>query len=655
MEVNESGIGPALRVSVETGRMTHHGTHAPRQLEVSQAELDDLIRELSSLHSDLLQLEVEGMARATGIHATYQQSARNLLHYLALRRHDIRELQDRLTALGLSSLGRSEPHVQATVEALLSVLHQLGHRGRFSAPGNEPPISFVEGKAMLRQRTEALLGPEPAGRQVRIMVTLPSEAADDPALVQALLESGMNCARINCAHDDCDAWGRMIAHLRTAERALGRQCMVLMDLAGPKLRTGVVEPGAGVVKWKPRRDEFGRVTEPARICLYPEGSEEAPHMEADASLPVPRDWLKTLRVGDRVDLEDARGSQRFLWVVREDGDCRVAEAVRTAYVVTGTKLRIRSRAAKRLLSDPSSARVGDLPPGEQGLLLKKGDTLILTRELLPGSPARYGEGNELLAPARIGCTLPEIFDDVRVGESIWLDDGKFGGVIESVESDQIQVRITHAPAGGNKLRADKGINLPDSVLRLPALTRKDLADLPFVARHADLVGYSFVRCASDVLELESQLAKLEGQRLGIVLKIETRRAFEQLPNLLLAAMRTPRDGVMIARGDLAIECGYERLAEVQEQILWVCEAAHVPVIWATQVLEGLTKEGQPSRAEISDAAIGQRAECVMLNKGPHIVRAVRTLDDILRRMQAHQSKKRSMLRPLELARRFPTE
>ena len=153
-------------------------------------------------------------------------------------------------------------------------------------------------------------------------------------------------------------------------------------------------------------------------------------------------------------------------------------------------------------------------------------------------------------------------------------------------------------------------------------------------------------------ELRSRLEPLNGGKLGLVLKIETRTAFQRLPELLLEAMRGPSVGVMIARGDLAIECGYERLAEVQEEILWVCESAHVPVIWATQVLENLAKEGQPSRAEITDAAMGQRAECVMLNKGPHIREAVVVLDDILRRMQTHQTKKRSLLRQLRLAGSF---
>jgi pyruvate kinase len=90
-------------------------------------------------------------------------------------------------------------------------------------------------------------------------------------------------------------------------------------------------------------------------------------------------------------------------------------------------------------------------------------------------------------------------------------------------------------------------------------------------------------------------------------------------------------------------------------MLWICEAAHVPVIWATQVLEGLTKRGHASRAEITDAATSQAAECVMLNKGPHIAEAVRTLDDILRRMQDHQCKKQSMLRKLNIASKFTTQ
>ena len=158
-----------------------------------------------------------------------------------------------------------------------------------------------------------------------------------------------------------------------------------------------------------------------------------------------------------------------------------------------------------------------------------------------------------------------------------------------------------------------------------------------------------MRHERDIHELHARLRELNATNLGIVLKIETEQALERLPNLVLAAMRQYPAGVMIARGDLAVECGYERMAEVQEEILWICEAAHMPVIWATQVLESLAKKGQASRAEITDAAMGERAECVVLNKGSHIVEAVKALDDILRRMENHQAKKSWRLRRLRLS------
>jgi pyruvate kinase len=243
----------------------------------------------------------------------------------------------------------------------------------------------------------------------------------------------------------------------------------------------------------------------------------------------------------------------------------------------------------------------------------------------------------------VSCTLPDALARVGVGERAWLDDGKIGGRVRRVSAGDVEIEIVHAAPAGSKLHADRGINFPDSDLQLPALTNKDLDDLPFVAAHADIVGLSWVQCAEDVLELQARLRGLGAEHIGIMLKIETRQAFERLPELLLAAMRDRAVGVMIARGDLAVECGWEHLAEVQEQILWVCEAAHVPVVWATQVLESLAKNGLPSRAEITDAAMGVRAECVMLNKGTHIGEAIRVLDRILQRMGTHQSKKTSRL------------
>jgi pyruvate kinase len=609
---------------------------------VAAQMLEYVTRELSVIRTEMLGAEQQFLQGVEAVPQAMRASARNLLHYLALRRHDLRSLQGQLASLGLSSLGRAEAQALGDVDAILDIVRHLDAVLDHDASPRE------DGRALLRAHTDALFGPAPDGRDVRIMVTMPPEAARDFTLVRDLVASGMDCMRINCAHDDRDAWSGMLRHLTRAKTETGRRCRVLMDLAGPKLRTGPIEPGPAVIRWRPQRDVCGRVVKPARIWFTPRERPSPARERGAVTLPVRGAWIAALAIGDRVQLIDARDAKRVIRIVERDTGGAWAESDHTAYVMPGTALVRDTRPA----DGERRTHVDALPATDQSLALTPGDTLVLTRSLAPGHPAVRDEQGRVRVPATIGVTLPEVFDDVKTGDAVWFDDGRIGGVIRSVGPERIEVDITRANTVGLKLAADKGINLPDSNLRLPALTPKDLEDLTFVAAHADIAGYSFVRTADDVRELQHRLGELGRPDLALILKIETRRAFENLPSLLLAAMHSPASGVMIARGDLAVECGFERLAEVQEEMLWMAEASHMPVIWATQVLETLAKEGIPSRAEITDAAMGERAECVMLNKGPYILGAVRALDNILTRMQAHQRKKSAMLRQLGLADRF---
>lgn len=597
-----------------------------------------VIKVLTQLRGDLVRLEARFRDRLKAVHPAHAAGAINLVHYIGLRQHDLRELQEQLAWLGLSSLGRAESHVLANLDKVLGLLHTLAGQ-EWRARSIDEPAGFRTGTRLLEEHVEGLLGPPSPGRRTRILVTLPSEAGYDYSLTRAMFAAGMDCARINCAHDDESVWAAMLANIARARRDLGRPCKVLMDLAGPKLRTGEIGAGPVVLRWRPRRDEFGRVTAPARIFLAPMGSAFCPSA-ADACIQVDSRWLADLSVGDEIEFVDARAAHRKLKVCAAEAGGFWGEATQTAYITPDTELRVTQDRAPT-----GETRAAGIRPIAQSLLLHKGDTLILTKEGIPGRPAEHDAAGRLVRPASIPCTLPEVFARVHAGERVWLDDGRIGGVIRHVTHGQIHLQITAAREEGERLGADKGINFPDSKLDLPAQTEKDLRDLEFVAGHADLIGLSFVQKPADVESLQQQLSK-RGAEPGIVLKIETRAAFENLPDLLLAAMRSPRVGVMIARGDLGVELGFERLAEVQEEILWLAEAAHLPVIWATQVLENLAKRGQASRAEITDAAMGERAECVMLNKGPHIVEAITSLADILLRMEAHQHKKRAMLRKL---------
>jgi pyruvate kinase len=385
----------------------------------------------------------------------------------------------------------------------------------------------------------------------------------------------------------------------------------------------------------------GEVLEMAKCSILPDHGGVA---NEGNILLLPPEFVSRIRVDDLIRFKDAGGRKRTLAITERVDGVWKAETNQTCYLEAGLPCYLERQGEK-----VGVGRFGALPEVTLPIRLQIGDRLVLTRQPLSGKAATYNKKGRLVQPAHIHCTLDAIFGAVMPGELIYFDDGKIGGIIADVDQNEIHVTITQTPVEGARLRAEKGINLPDTVLDIPALTTKDLDDLDALYQHVDMLGLSFVRTERDVEALYAHLDRLSAGQVGVVLKIENSQAFDNLPRILLASLRRKSVGVMVARGDLAVEVGFDRLAEVQEEILWLCEAAHVPVIWATQVLEGLAKSGQPSRAEISDAVMSGRAECVMLNKGPYIIPTVEFLNGILERMDAHQSKKRSMLRKLAVS------
>lgn len=302
----------------------------------STEALNQLIQELTALRGEMLRQEEALEERLGEICAEHRHSARNLAHYLVLRRHDIRDLQERLSAHGLSSLGTAEAEVLGSVNAVLRVLYQLVGQKKGGATETEPKGEVaVRRWEFLERNTEALLGPAPKERNVRIMVTMPSEAAVDFGLVRDLLVSGMNCMRVNCTHDGPEQWEAMIANLKKAITDTGKSCRVHMDLGGPKLRTGPLEPGPAVVKYRPRRDAFGRTILPAKIFLTSSRNPETPSTDADACVPVPGQWLTKLAPGDQIKFKDARGASRSMRVTDVDGKNRWAESEFTSYLTPG--------------------------------------------------------------------------------------------------------------------------------------------------------------------------------------------------------------------------------------------------------------------------------------------------------------------------------
>ncbi|MBK7877890.1 MAG: hypothetical protein IPJ77_19595 [Planctomycetes bacterium] len=361
--------------------------------------VDELIATLEALHAEALRDEHALAGELELVARAHRPSARNLVHYLALRNHDVRALQSDLSRLGLSSLGRSEAHVLAAIEAVLAALYRIA--GRAPEPRPALPVDFDSGPALLAVHSTELFGPPRGTRSTRLLVTLPSEAAHDPTLARELLAAGMDLARINGSHDGPAEWEAMCAHIAAARDELGRPCRLLFDLGGPKLRTAGFEAGPRVVHVGPERDARGLVLRPGRVLLWPAGAARPPLGGVDACLPLSGDGLSALSVGDVLAFTDTREKPRELRITRPFSAGWIAESEQSAWIEEGCAFALGGAARGRW-------RVEGLEPVADGLHLSVGSRLWLVPE---GGP------HERDGTPCIACTLPEALADVRAGSA----------------------------------------------------------------------------------------------------------------------------------------------------------------------------------------------------------------------------------------------
>ncbi|MBA5729681.1 hypothetical protein HW423_07775 [Aerococcaceae bacterium INB8] len=453
----------------------------------------------------------------------FRESARNLFAYLALRRRDIRSLQADLSSWGLSSLGRLESKTLFTLE---SVIRRLGNTIGKDMDIEEPESKqSTAGRDRLAQNTQLFFGDAPKERNTRIMVTMPTEASEDKALLRELIESGMNVARINAAHDNEETWKAMIDNIHEVAEELDKKVKILIDIAGPKIRT---------------------------------------------------DWVFT----------------KF------------------------KKPKVKAGDLVRMTKDYTN-----LPPLD--------DDIKVT----------------------VGCSIPQIFEQLSIDDPILIDDGSIELEVKEIGESEALLLVKRVRGGSVRIKAEKGLNFPETEFNIDILTDEDREAIHFAVEHADMIGCSFIRTTDDIEEIQAEIEKSDRplNDVPLTLKIETVQAMNNLPEVILKAGSRNPVSVMIARGDLAVESGYVRLAELQQEILWICEASDTPVIWGTEVMASMLDEGIPSRAEVTDAAEGSRSECVMLNKGSYMSDTVQMLNDILIKMEEHQYKKTPTLRSLNVA------
>ena len=238
-------------------------------------------------------------------------------------------------------------------------------------------------------------------------------------------------------------------------------------------------------------------------------------------------------------------------------------------------------------------RVGDLENGR--IELKEGQEIIFTTEKIVGTPEK------------IYVSYPSLANDVKIGERIFLDDGKMEvKVIEILNPNEVKISVTL----GGTLLPKKGVNLPDSALTMPSLTDKDIADLEFILeKNLDWVALSFVRSTKDVRELKRLINKTDS-KIKIISKIEMPEALTNIRDIIIES-----DGIMIARGDLGVEVPIEQVPLIQKEIILKCMHRAKPVIVATQMMESMMERTKPNRSEVTDVAnaVLEGADAVMLS------------------------------------------
>jgi pyruvate kinase len=562
-----------------------------------------------------------------------QESRDNLIAYLFLKEilsdDFVRTIEDE----GLSSIYRYESHLLSRIELILRRLQASSFRET-----KVKKITRQQAEQLLAKRALVALGESGSSRRTRIMVTLEERIVHEPETIEQLLLQGMDIARINCAHDSPEVWKKMIESVHKAEASLqekqqfDKRCKIYMDLPGPKIRINKIEYEQSSLKLTVRKDEYGNIIQRVvgLLCLHKQPDIAYKQNDISFILETTTKDEVTFVSGDELTFRDMRGRRRTLKVIDViSPTCVKVELQKTAY--------IQERAI--LKNERFHLFVQSVMPIPVKVSVKKGAHIRIyldetSLEVLKTDLA-----------VKITTTLPKAFRNVRVGHRLYIDDGKIFALIQKVTNEYVEAEVISTGKKPRAIKEGAGINLPDSFIHLnvSSLTEQDLELIPFIIKHADIIGLSFVHAPHDVAKLHAILAEHGAQHITVIAKIETGTALHNLARILLEGLKLPSFGVMIARGDLAIEVGFENMSIVQHEILALCQAAHVPVIWATQVLENLAKKGLPARAEISDVSLGQRAQCVMLNKGPYIVEAVEMLAQLLEKEEAQPQKRRQTL------------
>lgn len=605
--------------------------------------LDKNLMETTLHDIDNIRADILGVNESVDMNHPHYKSLLNLKQYLALRSKDRTKVQEKLFLLSLSSLGRSYAHVAGSVETLYEQLNSslYGHSTTPQDINSLPHLNIQEAIELASKNSTRMFGGKVSSKLSKqttaIMVTLPSNAADDDGkLIYELAHAGVNAFRINTAHDDALTWKGMadvIAKINIP-REENNKIKIFVDLGGPKIRTGSIRKlEIPVVMGSNKVQKELLIYHSKEINTVAETTDEVTQKKEPAHIVINNKFFKRLKEGTVFRVVDVNEKKVLITVSQINGTYAKAYIDKKVYLDKSS----------RLYKKKHEGFILNIEMQVEPIRLFKGDILNITEEDIPGHAAIYDDKTNSVDYALISCSFNGIAEHIDIGEKIYIDDGKIGLVVIEKKDKLITCKVILAKGNGTVLKEEKGINFPDSHVKTAALTDTDRINALSVMDFVDTLSLSFCQTAEDVRDLQNLLRENNRTDIGIVTKIETKQAVVNMPEILEELLNWEKSGVMIARGDLAIEVGFQNMAHIQEALLDICDAAHMPVIWATQVLESQMKTNLPSRAEITDAAMSGRADCVMLNKGAFATDTIGVLIHILDDMHNIFKKNRQLL------------
>ena len=579
-----------------------------------------LIQDNSHLIESLTDIK-DKLTAATEQQHTASQSAQNFCHYLALKQQITSSPLDKLLHDAGLSLDAISTHVMFALEQNIRVLStNTDNTLATLSQKQHGKVTPSQATEILNNNRQYFFNSRSAERKTAIMATLPNETAWNEELVADLLTQGMNAARIDCNVDDHGIWRNMISNINVARKRTGKPCAIFMDIPSYQHRTIIKPTTQESIKIKPEYDN--QTALPTPIIFHTKDCYESNlQLDIDYQIKISHDALTSFQDGDRLFFIDGNQKKRFISLRKiVDNQVWVGHCWKKTTLSKTIEIELQRQNADEEYETIKTFSIDAIQNQPTAYQLRKKDRLVLNNNV--------EHNKEENAYVCISCSTPDITKKLTIGQTVWFDNGKIGGYVESIESYGTIIQITHAKKNGSKLRHNRTINFPGLELDLPFNHYVDTKQFDFICQHADIIGIS-IENQQQLLQLCDELKKRDIQNKKLIIKISHKSTVSHLPEIILTSLSHHPFCVMLDHEELLIELGAIQYAQLQHDIINQCRAAHTPIMSTEKMVAHLSRKGTTSRQELYDA-IRETKDCVLLEKGPYLATAVETLDYALK-------------------------